>query len=117
MIDFNAATFAPVFALYGVTATLTPNHIGGPFPFPVIDRTRGMVVELDGGAVETYEAAALARMDDLTNAGVYVASDLDGGTLSMNGEDWTVIAHRRLPTPEGRANGLLLIVLAPSGGS
>ena len=114
VINFNAATFAPAFALYATSATLTSDASDSPWRFDVIDRTSGYELQLEGGAVETYEAAALARMIDLTAAGLDVETDLDAATLTFNSESWTVLSHRRLPTPQGRALGLLLIVLVPA---
>ncbi|TIL34316.1 hypothetical protein [Mesorhizobium sp.] len=108
LIDFDALLFGPVYTVLGETARLTVKD-GFPQDLSAIDETAGVEV-LDGPSISTIRPAATVRSSELAEKGIAVA-DLPGAALTLNGKDWTVVAHQYLPTPKGETQAEIRLIL------
>lgn len=116
-LDFSALLYAPLNSAFGVTATIeVSGNSGSPFSISARDQTKGVEVEQAGNVgVFTVRPAACLRAVDLAALGL-VAEDLTGAGLTMNGLSWTVKAVEAQATPNGEADGLLMLYLLEDAG-
>lgn len=106
-LDMQSLLYGPLYATWGVPATLTVGST--PYPVTVIDQTAG--VQLAGTTeLETMRPAAAIRVSDLEAFGI-TAAQLDGQSISFNGNSWTIVAWRPKPSPNGEADGEYLLLL------
>lgn len=106
-IHYDALYASPI----AVDAALTlADTAGTVVPLRVIDKTVGQMVTFNRVDVATIGPAATVRMTELAAKGVSVA-EVDSLVLTMNGKDWTVIAHEMVPAPTGEAGGELRLML------
>lgn len=100
-------------ALYtalGVEAELTPIGTGIPVDtIFVIDKTAGVETG-DGVTVSSVKPAAAVRYYQLTARGVS-RDQLNGSTISFNGGTWIIRSTQLRPSPDGEAEGELLLIL------
>ena len=110
MIDYASLLYGPAFDVLGVPATLTLDVSDAePVTLTVLDKTAGVEVG-DKITVSTILPAAMVRVSELTAAGVS-ASDLRGATITFNGKSWSIMRHEYRPSPNGEADGELLLIL------
>lgn len=109
MQGFDAALFAPLYSVFGTSATLTPSG-GSAVVLTVVDQSAGReLVDLNTDAPVVYPVAAV-RASVLDAAGVEL-SDLRGAALTMNGRTWSVDTFREMPSPFGQTDGEVLMIL------
>jgi len=108
-MDYDAVLYDPIYAVQGVSATLT---IGATVyeELTALDKTSGIDTGEQGPLVQTIRPAACFRVSELLSRGVTVAS-LTGATLEMNGLQWKVSSHRAKPSPNGEAKGEVFLIL------
>lgn len=107
MIDFNRLLYGASFRTYGTPATLVVGE-ADPLALTVIDRTDGVKIEDGQIGIMSVQPGADIRAADLV--GVDLA-DLDGASLTFNGNTWTVHTVLENPTPSGAADGLVTVTL------
>lgn len=108
-MDFKSTVFDPVFDAFGVVASLQP-YGGEASAITAQDRTKG--VELTDNALEivTVRPVASVRRADLDQLGIAL-SDLDRGSITLNGRTWGISAHQERPTPFGFSDGTVWLIL------
>ena len=110
MPDWTAGVFRPLYAEFGVTATLLA--VGSPaddHDISAIDRTAGVTLAL-GVDVETVRPSATIIAADLAALGL-TADDLDDAIIRMNSVDWRIQSVQPLPSTNGEADGEYLLML------
>ena len=107
MISFNDLLYSRSFNAFGVPATLTPRS-GDPIELTAIDRTAGIEVTDHSIGINTLRPAAEVQRASL---GATPLSQLDGGTILINGATWTVTSIMEKPTPFGATDGLVVLLL------
>jgi len=108
-MDFTTIILDPVFATMGVDATLAPAS-GGSHALRAIDKTRGQEIEsFQVGSASVLPVARL-RAKDLADLSVAI-SDLGGGSITLNGQTWTIDYPIERPSPFGAADGAVDLVL------
>lgn len=76
-----------------------------------IDKTVGIEVDDSSEAtLLTIRPAAYMRMAELT-ANSITRTDLDGGTIAINGKTWLIKAHALRPNPDGELKGEVCVFL------
>lgn len=106
MAENYGLVYGPIFRIKSVAAVLTPRG-GDPFDIKALDDTEGAEVE----GAETLMPVARVRFADLASQGVDT-TDLDDGTITLNGRDWVIERCREEPTPSGQAYGMVMLVLS-----
>ena len=111
-MDYQATLYGPVYAQLGVSATLTLEGGGTPFPFVVLDKTSGVDISFGGGegGVQTIAPAAVVRVPELRESGIK-PNDLVEAVLAMNGYTWRVKSFKLRPSPNGEDDGEAYLLL------
>ena len=98
----------PHYAAWGVVALLQLDT-GTYDDLVMIDMTAG--VSLPGPIdIQTVRPAALVLAGELDDRGI-LPSQLDGGSLALNGKSWKIIAHQMKPSPNGDLDGEIALLL------
>jgi hypothetical protein len=110
----SADFWASLYAEFGDPALAVLELGAGTFEdLRAIDRTAGVTL---GGAVEVEterpEASVIAR--DLSERGI-LPSQLDGGSITLNGRSWTIESHRVESTTGGPSDGEVILILEATG--
>jgi hypothetical protein len=109
-MDLQSLVLSPVYATWGVDATLCP-ALGGPVTVRVLDRTSGVeVASASNTEILTIRPAALVRVSELEASGVQ-RDELRKAELAMNGKTWRIEASLPKPTPNGESDGELMLIL------
>lgn len=109
-MDYQAVLYDPIYARLGVSATLTPLEPGLSVSLTVIDKTAGIAIDLGDTSLQTVKPAAAVRMVELSENDLEPA-DVDGGTITFNGKTWTIKGFMPKPSPNGEADGEVLLFL------
>lgn len=110
-MPFRQVLYGPIYRTRGVAATLTIGAAG--YSVTALDMTSGL--QLPGPVeLETTRPVAAVLAGDLADLGIDPAA-LDGATLALNGATWNVIASRAIPTPYGKADGEVYLILEGTG--
>ncbi|RUW73683.1 hypothetical protein [Mesorhizobium sp. M2A.F.Ca.ET.067.02.1.1] len=117
LVDFDFLLFEQSsYAVYGEAVTLTlDDTAGSTVALDLIDETAGVEV-LDHASIATVLPAAAVRAAQLADRSVS-AADLHGAALTLNGKSWTVNRHSYRPTPNGEAQGEILLLLEEPDGA
>jgi hypothetical protein len=108
-MDFSALLLNPIYDVLGVSASLTPNGIDAvAVTITALDKTAGVDVSAEF-EVTAIRPAASVRLVDLAALGV-TATDLDGGSISLNGSSWRIDMHHKVPTPDGSGEMMLYLM-------
>jgi hypothetical protein len=110
MIDWKSCLYDPVYAILGVTATITPATAGSAVTLTVVDRTSGVEIGVGTGEMGTVRPAIIVRVPDLETAGLSRA-DLRRATVEMDGKTWRVESTTPRPSPVGESKGELYLIL------
>jgi hypothetical protein len=119
--DYSALLYDPVYAVLGVSATLThrvgisvfqpnifqPNLFQGNFVasgITVIDDTREKTNTTGALDMRSIGPGAFARIPELT-AKTIDRSHYDGSTLQFNGHTWIIRNHQPRGSPNGEDQG------------
>lgn len=113
MPDWTAEVLAPLYAEFGVPASLVLDT-GTYDDLTAIDETAGAA--LPGPVeVESVRPAACLMVRDLADRGID-PGQLDDGTITLNGKTWTIIAHQMRPSTNGEADGEVALKLEGAEG-
>ncbi|MFO1147804.1 MAG: hypothetical protein U1E62_05440 [Alsobacter sp.] len=110
-MDFDALLYGPLHSVFGVTAVLTKAGGGDPYVLDVIDATSG--IEVPGRTpldIATVRPVAIVRAAALAAAGL-TRADCKGALIFLNERDYRVETTQPRPTPNGEADGEVLLVL------
>ena len=110
-MDYSSILYDPIYAAFGVPATLTPNRqdaVG--FVISVIERTATTDAS-EEFELGTLRPGAFVRRRELDEA-VIAPAELDGGVLAFRGRSWRIEAHSPRPGPDGETSGEILMHLA-----
>lgn len=110
-MNFTSLMLDPIYAAYGVLATVWPANYGTPVNLTVIDKTSG--VEVSNSAmseVSTIRPAAMVRAAEVATA-LIAREDLRRAELCMNGKKWRIESSAPRPTPNGESDGELMLLL------
>lgn len=128
-ISFATSLYKPIYDRLAVSATLILAD-SRSFQTRALNKTEGTALMVPGGMqLETVTPMAEMMMSDLLGlkdqfgnlAGV-TEDDVDGGTITLfppgvdtsnlaNGDTWNIISHRMNPSPSGRADGTIFLLL------
>lgn len=108
MIDFDQLLLLPIYERLGVSAVLTTD--GGSLGVTIIDKSHGVQVALGDLNVPTMRPAAVVRAVELADNSVD-PSDVDGGSITFNGQTWRITTHSPKPGPEGEGKGEIYLFL------
>jgi hypothetical protein len=111
-----AAHYDPLYAAFGVSATLTLAETNVSYSgLTVIDKTTG--VELAGGlpgtgtlSMVTISPACAVRTAELVANGIALSA-LKGSLISFNGNVWRIENRRAAPSPAGELVGEIYLIL------
>jgi hypothetical protein len=108
--DSLSAVYASAMA---VDAVILPPTSGAPVAVRAMDKTSGVVLATDTDAeYQSVVAVAVVQMTALADAGLVADTDLDGGTITLDGKAWTIKQHRLKPSPEGELRGEVVLILS-----
>ena len=119
MIDFDFLLHVQsAYLHFGVPSVLTlADTAGASVDLTALDKTAGLAIDgAQGGRkrftaeIETVEPAAMVRQAELTEKGVAL-DELDGASLALNGKTWIVRNHGSRPSPNGEAEGEVVLFL------
>ena len=114
-MDYTTILYDPIYAAFGVPATLTPNRPSATgMTVTVIERTTSTDAS-EEFELGTLRPGAFVRRRELDAAGITVA-ELDGGMLAFGGRSWRIEAHAPRPGPDGEASGEILMHLVEDAG-
>jgi hypothetical protein len=110
-----AAHYDPLYAAFGVSATLTLAETNVSYSgLTVIDKTLG--VELAGGtsrndlSMLTILPACAVRAAELVANGIALSA-LKGSLITFNGNVWRIENRRAVPSPAGELVGEIYLIL------
>jgi hypothetical protein len=107
-LEYRDVLYGPHYATWGVPAALTLE--AGVFPdMTAIDLTSGVAVP-GTIEIESLGPGALMLVGDLADQGITL-DDLDTGQIALNGRAWMILSHRPEPSPNGIADGQVLLQL------
>ena len=110
MTDFDTLRLDAIYQVLATDAVVTPNG-GRPKDMRAIDKTAGVQVGGDDSvSVYSIEPGCFLRSDELA-ANRIQRSDLDGGTIELNGTLWSIITAAPRPGMLGEATGEVRLIL------
>lgn len=105
------AHYDVIYSTLGVDGEITVSETQGPLALRVIDKSAGIPIgDPQNGEVVRMVPAATARVAELAERGLSAAG-VDGATLDMNGETWSIESHGFAPAPTGQAAGEIVLYL------
>jgi hypothetical protein len=107
-VDFNTDCYDPVYAVLGVTATMTAGAIVAEVT--VLDKTRRKTVTSGVAEVSSVGPGVRARMVELAANGI-TSDNWDGALLTFNGRNWIVRKGDVLGSPNGEDLGQVWFLL------
>jgi hypothetical protein len=108
MIDYSTDLYDPLYAEFGVPATMTTATAEATLT--VIDETRSKTNTQGGVEVSSVGPGAFVRIPELTEKGI-ARSDWIGSTLAFNGRTWIVREAPVQGNPNGEDLGEVLFLL------
>lgn len=117
-MDWQSLLYGPVYTILGETAVLTVDALSDPVSLTyAVDKTAGIEISANNDraelSIQTLTPAVAVRMADITDAGL-TRANLEGGTIAINGATWRIESSRPRPSPQGEAEGELLLLLSES---
>ena len=109
MTNFADLLYSRSLAVFGVPAILTP-ATGDAAMITAIDQTAGVEITDHAIGIQVVRPAADVRRADIDAAGILI-SQIDGGTLEINGTSWGIAGIMEKPTPFGASDGLVTLLL------
>jgi hypothetical protein len=106
-VDYQALLYGPTHSLLGVPASVRLGNTD--YSLTALDKTAGMVVG-SGLEIQSVLPAAVVLVSELASQGL-TPEQLDGQQLTMNGKVWVISSTRARPSPNGEADGELLLIL------
>ncbi len=97
----------------GVSATIASSG-GQSGSIRAVDKTTGISIPDARTQIDTVRPVALVRARELETLGILV-SDLPEGTLTINGATWRIKSYRPASSPEGEADGEIMLILLFEG--
>jgi len=107
-VDFNTNCYDPVYAVLGVSATMTAGAIVAELT--VLDKTRRKTVTSGNMEASSVGPGVKVRMAELAANGI-TSSNWDGALLTFNGRNWIVRHGDPLGSPNGEDLGQVWIAL------
>ncbi len=107
---WQANLYDPVYnSPIGVSASIASSG-GQSGSIRAIDKTDGIPITDARTQIDTIRPVALVRARELEALGIAV-SDLPEGTLAVNGATWIIKSYRQRTSPEGEADGEVMLIL------
>ncbi len=97
----------------GVSATVASSG-GQSGSVRAIDKTAGISLPDARTQIDTVRPVALVRARELETLGITV-SDLPEGSLVINGATWRIKSYQPRTSPEGEADGEIMLILLSEG--
>lgn len=108
MIDWDGALYDPLYATFGVAATIDTGTQSAAIT--VIDQTAGIEIETSPIGLPVIQAAALVRTTELAEKSLIEDRLLDA-KLTIGATNWTVKNIAPKPGPGGKSTGELMLIL------
>ena len=107
MDNFNDLLYSRSFSVFGVPTVLTTRP-GVVIELTGIDKTAGVEITDNAIGLQVVRPAVDVRRSAL---GATPLTDLDGGTILINGTTWVISSFMEKPTPFGATDGLVVLLL------
>lgn len=106
MMNYQAVMYDPIYRQFGVPGLLA---VDSSYDIVVMDKS---VPTADGLPLETLSTLphARVRMVEFLALGLD-PNTIDDNTITFNGVTWTIKAHQYVPSPNGRDDGELALIL------
>jgi hypothetical protein len=109
--DYDAMRLGLIYSIIGQTVTVTLNDSDETeITLRVIDKTRGVVVQLGDVDARSISPAAAVRMTELTTLGLTLAA-LDDARIGLAGTVWRIRGHKLEPGIFGEFKGEAYLLL------
>lgn len=113
-MDWQTLLLDPLYETLGTDAVIRSVYFDS-FPVRAIDKSSGVAVsgsspDSQHPSVQTLLPAAVIMMKSIIDLGIN-ASDIEGGTIEMNGKMWSIKASQPKPSPDGEDAGELYLML------
>ncbi len=110
MLDYQSLLLDPVYAQFGLPATLTTRG-NSTVSLTVRDKTQPTQFTGFGVECNAFTPAARVRMAEILAAGLSPENDVQGGHIEFNGKRWAIKSYEYVPTAAGINDGQLKLLL------
>lgn len=109
-VDWKKEALDPVYAEFGVAATIKVGNLTLAIK-AIPDRREGQNMIRGFAETQSEQRIALVRMADLVDADLVPVDKLEGGSISIKGVAWPIVAVETEPLPDDDSDGEVILVL------